>query len=57
MIKNRSTSLAVIMFVYLLAAFCGLFTYNYLKDIYSFSYQLSLFLADVIANLLVFISA
>lgn len=55
MIKNRSTSLAVIIFVYFLAAFCGLFTYNYLTDIYSFSYQLSLFLADVIATVLVFI--
>ena len=55
MIKNRSTSLAVIIFVYFLAAFCGLFTYNYLTDLYSFSYQLSLFLADVIATVLVFI--
>ena len=55
MIKNRSASLAVIIFVYFLAAFCGLFTYNYLTDIYSFSYQLSLFLADVIATVLVFI--
>lgn len=55
MIKNRTASLAVIIFVYFLAAFCGLFTYNYLTDIYSFSYQLSLFLADVIATVLVFI--
>ncbi|WP_022931711.1 DUF1295 domain-containing protein [Treponema bryantii] len=55
MIKNRSTSLAVIIFVYFLAAFCGLFTYNYLTDIYSFSYQLSLFLADLLATIVVFI--
>ncbi len=55
MIKNRSTSLAVIIFVYILAAFCGLFTYNYLTDIYSFSYQLSLFLADLLATIVVFI--
>ena len=55
MIKNRSTSLAVIIFVYILAAFCGLFTYNYLTDIHSFSYQLSLFLADVLATIVVFI--
>ena len=55
MIKTRSTSLTVITFIYILAAFCGLFTYNYLTDIYSFSYQPALFLADVIATVLVFI--
>ena len=55
MIKNRTASLAVIIFVYFLAAFCGLFTYNYLTDIHSFSYQLSLFLADVLATIVVFI--
>ena len=55
MIKNRATSLTVIIFVYILAAFCGLFTYNYLTDIYSFSYQLSLFLADLLATIVVFI--
>ena len=55
MIKNRSASLAVIIFVYVLAAFCGLFTYNYLTDIYSFSYQPALFLADVTATVLVFL--
>ena len=55
MIKNRSTSLAVIIFVYILSACCGLFTYNYLTDLYSFSYQLALFLADVAATVLVFV--
>lgn len=55
MIKTRSTSLTVITFIYILAAFCGLFTYNYLTSIYSFSYQPALFLADVTATLLVFI--
>ena len=55
MIKTRSTSLTVITFIYILAAFCGLFTYNYLTNIYSFSYQPALFLADVTATLLVFI--
>lgn len=55
MIKNRATSLTVIIFVYILATFCGLFTYNYLTDIYSFSYQLSLFLADLLATIVVFI--
>jgi steroid 5-alpha reductase family enzyme len=55
MIKNRSTSLTIIIFIYILAAFCGFFTYNYLTDIHSFSYQLSLFLADVLATIVVFI--
>ena len=55
MIKNRTTSLAVIIFVYFLAAFCGFFTFNYLKDIHSFSYQISLLLADVAATVIVFI--
>ncbi len=55
MIKNRSSSLAIIVFVYFLAAFCGFFTYNYLTDIHSFSYQAALFLADVCATLVVFI--
>ena len=55
MIKNRSASLAVIVFVYVLAVFCGLFTYNYLKDVHSFSFQLSLLLADVAATVVVFI--
>ena len=55
MIKNRAASLTLIIFIYVLAAFCGLFTYNYLTDIYSFSYQVALFLADVLATVLVFI--
>ena len=55
MIKNRTASLTIIIFIYILAAFCGLFTYNYLTDIHSFSYQLSLFLADVLATIVVFI--
>lgn len=55
MIKNRSSSLAIIVFVYFLAAFCGFFTFNYLKDIHSFSYQISLLLADVAATVIVFI--
>lgn len=55
MIKNRAASLTLIIFIYVLAAFCGLFTYNYLTDIYSFSYQAALFIADVLATVLVFI--
>ena len=55
MIKNRTASLTIIIFIYILAAFCGLFTYNYLTDLYSFSYQLSLFLADLLATIVVFI--
>ncbi len=55
MIKNRTASLTVIIFVYILAAFCGLFTYNYLTDIYSLSYQLAIFIADVLATIVVFI--
>ncbi len=55
MIKNRTASLTVIFFVYVLAAFCGSFTYNYLTEFYSFSYQIALLIADVLATILVFI--
>ena len=55
MIKNRTASLTIIIFIYILATLCGLFTFNYLKDIYSLPYQLSLFIADVAATILVFI--
>ncbi len=55
MIKNRTASLTVIFFVYMLATFCGLFTYNYLTGFYSFSYQIALLIADVFATILVFI--
>ena len=55
MIKNRSASLAVIVFVYFLAVFCGLFTYDYLKDVWAFSFQMSLLLADVAATVVVFV--
>ena len=55
MIKNRTVALTVIILIYILAGFCGLFTFNYLTDIYSFSYQLALFLADVTATVIVFI--
>ncbi len=55
MLKNRTASLSVIVFVYVLAAFCGLFTYNYLTELYSFSYQMALLISDVLATILVFI--
>ena len=55
MIKNRAASLTLIIFIYVLAAFCGLFLYDFFAAKTSFSYQLCLLLADVVATFLVFI--
>ena len=55
MIKNRSVSLLVIIAVYILASFGGIFCYDYLSENFNFSYQLCLFLADVFATIIVFI--
>lgn len=65
MIKKRSISLVVIILVYILAGFCGTFAYNFFSSSGGFgmsagvglnlSWQLSLFLADVVATVLVFI--
>lgn len=55
MIKNRFVSFVVIIAVYVLAFFGGLFCYNYLCSIYRFSYLISLLLADVAATVIVFV--
>ena len=65
MIKNRAVALTVIILVYILAGFLGTFAYNYFSSSGGFgmsagvglnlSWQLSLFLADVVATILVFI--
>ena len=55
MIKNRAASLTLIIFIYVLAAFCGLFLYDFFAAKTGFSYQLCLLLADVAATFLVFI--
>ena len=65
MIKNRAVALIVIILVYILAGFLGTFAYDYFSSSGGFgmsagvglnlSWQLSLFLADVVATILVFI--
>ena len=61
MIKNRFAALVVIVAVYVLAAFAGICAYDYFVAIDGFdfgpgfSYKLSLFLADVVATIIVFI--
>ena len=65
MIKNRAASLAVIILVYVLAAAFGFFAFDYFSSSGGFgmsagvglnlSWQLSFFLADVAATVLVFI--
>ncbi|MCR4742813.1 MAG: DUF1295 domain-containing protein [Treponema sp.] len=57
MIKKRPLAFLVILLVYILASICGLFAYNFFSapEGPALSYQLSLFLADVIATFLVFI--
>ncbi|MCR4733576.1 MAG: DUF1295 domain-containing protein [Treponema sp.] len=61
MIKNRFAALAVIILVYILAAFSGLWLYNFLMSDseivsrFSFSYQLALLIADVAATVIIFI--
>ena len=53
MIKNRTLALTVIILIYIFAAFCGLFVYNYLRV--SKDFWLCLLLADIAATLVVFI--
>ena len=53
MIKNRTLSLAVIIVVYVIAAFGGILAYNYFRK--SFSVEAALLLADVAATALVFL--
>ena len=55
MIKNRTASLTIIIFIYIFAAFCGLYIYNFLRNGYGISYQPALFIADAAATVLVFI--
>ncbi len=55
MIKNRTASLTIIIFIYIFAAFCGLYVYNFLRNGYGISYQPALFIADAAATVLVFI--
>ncbi len=57
MIKNRFAALFVIILIYILAGFCGLFAYNYFSaaDGLAFSYPAAAFLADVTATVIVFI--
>ena len=54
MIKNRTVSLAIIVFVYIFAAFCGIEVFNYLSQNTVISFELSLLGADVAATVLVF---
>ena len=53
MIKNRPLSLAVIIVVYVIAAFGGILAYNYFRK--SFCVEAALLLADVAATALVFL--
>ena len=60
MIKNRYAALAVIIFIYVLAVLCGIFTYDFFEGKFSAgggqsSFWLSLLLADIVATILVFI--
>lgn len=60
MIKNRYAALAIIIFIYVLAVLCGLFTYDFFEEKFSAgggqsSFRLSLLLADIAATILVFI--
>ena len=55
MIKNRFDSFLVIIAVYVLAFFGGLFCYNYLSSPCKFSYLISLLIADVAATVIVFV--
>ena len=53
MIKNRFAALAIIIVIYILAAFVGIRAYDFFE--YDFPYWLALFLADVSATVFVFI--
>ncbi len=53
MIKNRPVALTVILLIYVLAVFCGFYTFRFFSADYSL--WLSLLIADVAATVLVFI--
>ncbi len=57
MIKNRAAALFVIVLIYVLAGFCGVFAYDYFaaENGAGLSYPAALFLADVCATVIVFI--
>lgn len=57
MIKNRFAALLVIVLVYILASFGGVYAFNYFSDVEGFglSYAPALFFADVAATIIVFI--
>ena len=57
MIKNRYAALIVVIAVYVLAVFGGIFAYDYFaaQDGLNLSYRLALLLADVAATIIVFI--
>lgn len=57
MIKNRTTSLLIILMVYALAIAGGIFSYDYFSGESGliFSYPLALFLSDIAATVIVFI--
>ena len=55
MLKNRTASLTIILLVYIFAAFCGILSYNILAQTSTFSWQISLLLADIVATAIVFV--
>ena len=57
MIKNRAVALTVILLIYILAGFCGIFAYNYFsaQEGFNLSYPFALLFADISATVLVFI--
>lgn len=56
-IKNRAAALLVIFLIYILAAFCGIHSYNYFaaENGLALSYPFAIFFADVVATVVVFI--
>ena len=55
MIKNRIASFSIIVIVYALAVFCGLFCYDFFVQRYALSYPLALLFADIASTVLVFV--
>ena len=53
MIKNRTLSLAVIIMVYVITVFAGIYAYDYFRS--DFSVELSLLFADIAATAVVFL--
>ncbi|MCR4953023.1 MAG: DUF1295 domain-containing protein [Treponema sp.] len=55
MLKNRTASLTIIFLVYIFAAFCGILSYYILAQTSTFSWQISLLLADIFTTAVVFV--